>query len=187
MTDALPLADAARLVGSVSDNLATNVLLEHVGLSAVQSCARGYAPRGSTLLDVVRDERQERHAVTLSTGCASDWASVFQNLYLGEVHTAAVGRMVLDWLASGSDLSMVAVAFGLDPLSHGCGPDLGFSLWNKTGTDLGVRADIGVISRGTDYWVYSVICNWDPRDEDRRHLVLDAMRGIGVAIRAELT
>ena len=47
VTDQLPVADAAVLVGAVSDNLATNVLVDLLGLDAVQARARSMAPGGS--------------------------------------------------------------------------------------------------------------------------------------------
>ncbi len=55
--DRLPLVDVATLVGATSDNLATNVLVDLLGLDQVQRTAALVAPGGSTLHDVVRDQR----------------------------------------------------------------------------------------------------------------------------------
>jgi len=172
----LPVADAARLVGAVSDNWATNVLLDRVGLEGLPSGARG-----SALHDFVRDERGPEDPPTLSEGCAADWVDVFLGLPDG-------GR-VLDWISLGVDLSMVGSAFGLDPLAHQ-EPDRGVRLWSKTGTSEGVRADVGRVDIGGQGEVqataYAAICNWPPDGEDLRDEVLAAMRGIGGAIREPL-
>ena len=63
---------------------------------------------------------------------------------LGDAVSTSVSSQVLGWLATGVDLSMVGAAFGLDPLAHAV-PDRGISLHNKTGTDAGVRADVGLV------------------------------------------
>ncbi|MPY79376.1 MAG: hypothetical protein GEV04_12985 [Actinophytocola sp.] len=63
------------------------------------------------------------------------------------------GPLVLDWLATGFDLSMVASAFGLDPLAH-------------TDRDRGVRAN----------WRPS-------EHDQERDAVLAAMRGVGNLVR----
>lgn len=173
-TQRLPVADAARLVGAVSDNWATNVLLDRVGLETLP-----VGPCGSALHDYVRDERGPRHPPALSEGCAADWADAFLGL---------PGRSpVLDWIALGVDLSMVGSAFGLDPLAHQ-EPDRGVRLWSKTGTSEGVRADVGLVDidgRGAGRrTAYAAICNWPADGEDLRDEVLAAMRGIGDAILA---
>lgn len=185
-TDRLPVADVARLVGSVSDNLATNALIQLIGLEAVQARAARMAPGGSTLHDLVRDTRTPDTPATLSEGCASDWASVLRDLHRGAASGDPVGANVLDWLSAGADLSMVASAFGLDPLSHGSAADHGLRLWNKTGTDAGVRADVGVVELEGAACAYAVICNWNARDHGLRSAVLDTMREIGSAIRRSM-
>jgi beta-lactamase class A len=79
---------------------------------------------------------------------------------------------------------MVASAFGLDPLAHAGGADRGITLWNKTGTDSGVRADVGAVRHGTGTVAYAVICNWRAEDRaDPRDQVLAAMRAIGDLLR----
>src|SRR5690606_37577890 len=118
------------------------------------------APGGSTLLDRVRDVRTPEYPSALSVGCAADWVGVLAALAAGEVVDVAVSRLVLDWLGLGVDLSMVAGALGLDPLAH-AEPDRGLLLWHKTGTDAGVRADVGLVA-GERTVAYAVLCGWDP-------------------------
>ena len=72
-------------------------------------------------------------------------------------------------MATGTDLSMVASAFREDPLAHAQG------VRNKTGTDDGVRADVGY--RGD--LSYAVLANWDPAAGDATAEVMDGMRAIG--------
>ncbi len=169
--DVLPLVDVARLVGTVSDNWATNALLDLVGTEPVQECARRLAPGGSMLHDHVRDERGPEHPQTLSEGCASDWTAILP----------ALDPQVLEWLATSVDLSMVASAFGLDPLAHR--DDGRMLLRNKTGTSDGVRADVGLVDTPGHRRAYAAIANWDPHGPDLRDAVLAAMRGIGELVR----
>ena len=114
----LSVRDLCVLVGAVSDNLATNVLVRVVGLSAVaaRTAALGYTDSG--LLDRVRDERGPSHPPTLSVGTAADLSDLMGRLHGGEVVDREVSALVLRWLAANTDLSMVASAFDLDPLAH---------------------------------------------------------------------
>jgi beta-lactamase class A len=181
-TDQLPVADVAVLVGALSDNLATNVLIDLVGLEAVQARAARMAPGGSMLHDVVRDARTSQTPEKLSEGCASDWTTLFHDLHRSAAKGDRVSIDVLRWLSAGTDLSMVASTFGLDPLSHASGADGGVRLWNKTGTDTGVRADAGVVEVDGTVWTYAAICNWTGDAPGTRAQVLDAMSSIGAAI-----
>lgn len=182
----LAVTDVAALVGATSDNLATNVLLDLLGLERVQATAAGLAPGGSMLHDVVRDERTGADPPTLSSGCARDWARLFAALDRREVVSAEVSRRVLDWTALNADLSMVAAAFGLDPLSHAA-PDDGIRLWSKTGTDIGVRCEVGLVTRGDARVAYAVLCTWeDQHGPVARQHVLHTMREVGSQILAHL-
>ncbi|MFJ9391757.1 serine hydrolase [Nocardioides sp. NPDC101246] len=146
---ALTLNDCARLVGAVSDNLATNVLLGHVGLAPVQAVARRLAAGGSMLNDSVRDARGPGDAPMLSIGCAADWVAYFRTPH----------PTVMSWLAPSTDLSMVSAAFGLDPLAH-TDPAHDLRVWSKTGTDEGVRAEVGLLDVGGRRAAYAVICRF---------------------------
>jgi beta-lactamase class A len=174
---ALTLSDCARLVGAVSDNLATNVLLDHVGLAPVQAVARRLAAGGSMLNDSVRDVRRPEDPPMLSAGCAADWVAYFRTPH----------PTVLSWLAPSTDLSMVSAAFGLDPLAHTdpSATDLGdLQVWSKTGTDDGVRAEVGLLDIGGRQAAYAVICRFQGEvvpvlAQMRAYgtLILDALQG----------
>ncbi|MEI7054810.1 serine hydrolase [Nocardioides sp. CCNWLW239] len=182
---ALTVADCARLVGAVSDNLATNVLLDHVGLAPVQAVAARSAPGGSMLNDVVRDVRAPEDPPMLSIGCAADWVHYFRTPH----------PTVLSWLAPSTDLSMVSSAFGLDPLAHAepvpAGPADALQVWSKTGTDDGVRAEVGLLEVDGRRAAYAVICRFEGevvpvlrRMREYGTLLLDALRDGGSGLEA---
>lgn len=177
----LSLHDAAVLIGAVSDNLATNVALRRVGLQSVTGLAGQLGLTGFGLHDVVRDVRGPGDPATLSTAPASELTTFFCRLYRGEVVDPRTSEQVLRWLAAGTDLSMAASAFGLDPLAHDA-PDRGLRLWNKTGTDTGVRADAGVVVGPAGAVAYAFLAEWDG-DEGRRDAVLAGMRALGGMLR----
>lgn len=175
---ALPVADIAALIGSASDNLATNVLLRAVGVDAVRRRSESLGLRRTTLLDVVRNERGPDDAPQLSVGSTAELTWLFGALSRGEVVDPVTSQRVLGWLSLNSDLSMVASAFGLDPLAHRR-EDHGLLLVNKTGTDLGIRAEVGAFRGPRAGVAYSVIVQFDDSDLIARLRVLDAMRTVG--------
>jgi beta-lactamase class A len=178
---ALSVHDLCVLVGAVSDNLATNVLVRLVGLDTVAATTAALEYTDSALLDRVRDERGPADPPTLSVGTAADLADLMRRLHGHEVVDRDVSRTVLRWIGANTDLSMVASAFDLDPLAH-AEPDRGVRLVNKTGTIGSARADVGVVSGPRATVAYAVIANWSS-DHDRRDAVLADMRALGRDIR----
>jgi beta-lactamase class A len=181
---ALSVADLAVLVASVSDNLATNVLLRRLGIEAVRATTARLGLLATALHDRVRDARGAADPPMLSTGSAAELAGLLRAMSVGDAVSSAVSSQVLGWLATGVDLSMVGAAFGLDPLAHAA-PDRGISLHNKTGTDVGVRADVGLVGTSSSALAYAVLANW-PADEDHRDEVHAAMRRLGGQLRHRL-
>jgi beta-lactamase class A len=174
----LPVADLASLVGATSDNLATNVLLRQVGLQAVRARTESLGLLRTALLDLVRDSRGPDDAPQLSVGSTAELMWLFSGLARGEIVDSLTSSRVLGWLSLNSDLSMVASAFGLDPLSHR-GADHGLLLVNKTGTDSGVRAEAGVLRGPRSGVAYSVSVQFNDSGIAARLRVLDAMRTVG--------
>lgn len=179
--DALPAEDVAVLAASVSDNLATNVLLRQVGLDAVAQVGPSLGLDSLQLNDRVRDVRTPADPPTLSQGNALDLARFAALLATEDALEWAVLRR---WLAGGVDLSMVPGDLGLDPLAH-VDADRGIRVLGKTGTDAGVRADVGLLGAGSQVTAYAVVASWTPTSADPvRDDVLRAMRAVGAKIAA---
>lgn len=174
----LPVADLASLVGATSDNLATNVLLRQVGLQAVRARTESLGLMRTALLDLVRDSRGPDDAPQLSVGSTAELTWLFAALARGQVVDSLTSSRVLGWLSLNADLSMVASAFGLDPLSHR-GVDHGVLLVNKTGTDDGVRSEAGVLRGPRAAVSYAVSVQFNDSGMPARLRVLDAMRTVG--------
>ncbi|ERG64281.1 hypothetical protein L332_07420 [Agrococcus pavilionensis RW1] len=177
----LSACDAAMLVGAVSDNLATNVLLERIGLDAVERVRAELGIEGVRLHDRVRDRRGLEHPARLGTASATGLADLMARLATRTLRSAAVSDRVLGWLRHSVDLSMVASAFGKDPLSHGHGADLP-RLVNKTGTDAGVRVDTGLVVGARRTLAYAALASWQ-HEAAATDAVLTSMRVIGAELR----
>lgn len=160
--DVLPLEDVALLVASVSDNWATNVLALEVGLGS------------SGLLDLVRDQRGPADPPLLSVGNASAWTTLLGRLHRRESPGA---ERVLGWLASGVDHSLVLAAHAADPLV------VDATLVNKTGSDPGVRADVGLVTRGGRTLAFAAIAAFDP---SLTEVAVHDLRALGAVLRGSL-
>jgi beta-lactamase class A len=171
------IADLVRLTAAVSDNTATNVLLRRVGLDRVNRHAQTLGLRETTVLDRIREPRLPRHAPTFARGTARELAALATRV-AGHEDWA---RLMLGWLASNTDRSMVPASIPHDPEEADI-PDQTSAehLWvaNKTGTDTGTRADVGVV-RGARQVCYAVIGAARAGDE---YELVRAMRAIGVKI-----
>jgi beta-lactamase class A len=186
-SDRVPLVDLCALVGATSDNLATNALISVVGLPSVTAVAERLGLIHTRLHDAVRDVRPPGVPPQLSSGSAAELRLLCDELDSATQIATTTAAEVVTWLSTNCDLSMVASAFGLDPLAH-TQSDRGMRLWNKTGTNDGVRCDVGIVRIESATASYAVLANWQPAGphDPIRDQVLAAMRGIGDAIRITL-
>jgi beta-lactamase class A len=178
--------DLCLLIGAVSDNMATNILLRRLGLADVQRATRDLGFTESGLRDMVRLNRSQDDPLTLSVGNAAELCELVARLDAGTLHSAAVSEQVRRWLGVNTDLTMAAQAFHVDPLAH-TEPDHGFELWNKTGTISDARIDVGCVGHSASGRKvgYAVLANWI-WGEDHRDPVLEAMHRVGLEIRRHL-
>ena len=183
-----PVLDLCRFVGAVSDNLATNMLIRHVGLDRIDELTRRLDIASCRLHDTVRDVRTADEPPFLSTGSSAELADLARRIRIGHAISPTVSEALVELLRLNTDLSMVAAAFGLDPLAH-ADEDIGLRLFNKTGTQTGTRADVGCVETTVaGEWrvvSYAVIARFDDSPSKRRN-VLGAMRAVGERILAQL-
>jgi beta-lactamase class A len=126
----------------------------------------------------VRDIRGPDDAPQLSVGSTAELSWLFGALYRGQVVDAPTSQRVLGWLSLNTDLSLVASAFGLDPLAHRT-VDHGIQLVNKTGSDAGVRSEAGILHGPRSAVAYAVTVQFRDDSLARRLRVLDALRTVG--------
>lgn len=181
------VADAALLIGAVSDNLATNALLARCGLDAVRAVATQLGYAHTSLHDFIRNERTPDLPWTPSYGTAAELADLMLRLSTGSIISPAVSAQVLQWLAAGTDTSMVAAGLLLDPLAHDEPEYQQIQLQHKTGTTSFARVDIGHVSGPAGAVAYAVAANWKDATADLRAPVLDVMVAIGEQVRARVT
>lgn len=166
------LSDLARLTAAVSDNTATNALLRRVGLDRIAATATRLGLDHTRVLDRVREPRLPEHPPAFAVGTARELAEL--------AGLGAQDNQVLEWMAACTDRGMVAAAIPHDPEDSSVRevPVPGLWVANKTGTDVGVRCDVGVV-RGARQVCYAVLTRCAP---GREFEMVQAMRAIGAHI-----
>ena len=122
-------------------------------------------------------------------------SALMSRLATGTAANAEADRLVRQWLSANVDQSMVGSALveqgGLDPIAHHVSLGGAPLLWNKTGTDTGVRADVGGVTVGDRSVTWAAIANWEPATGTSLEpltvwAVLRGMRHIGERVLAAL-
>ena len=174
----LPVGDLAAIVAATADGLATNVLLERVGLESVRHRAEGLGMHRTVFLDSARDHRGPDDAPDLAVGSTGELAELFRRIALEDVVDPASSQRLQHWLSLAGDLSLVSSAFGLDPLAHR-EADHETLLINATGSGDGIRAEAGALRGRARAVAYAVTARFDDTGLDARLRVIEAMRAVG--------
>jgi len=154
------------------------VLLRQVGLASVRARTESLGLARTALLDLVRDHRGPDDAPQLSVGSTAELAWLFGALARSEIVDPLTSQRVMGWLSLSSDLSLVASAFGLNPLAHR-GVDHSTLLVNKTGSDVGIRSEAGALRGSRSSVAYAVTVQFDDDGLPARLRMLEAMRSVG--------
>jgi beta-lactamase class A len=189
--DELSVADVARLIFMSSDNLGSNVLLSQFKLERVRAFRSELGLTQTALLDIVRDTRGPEDPDTLSCGTAAELCDFMTRIARNELVSPALSRWLRDGLSLNMDLSMVPSPLCLDPLAHagdakGTGGRPKTLIANKTGTDDGVRADVGILGLESRTVAYAAVCNFDEGKTSVR-AVMEGMHVVGRELGCKLT
>ena len=127
------VGDLALLTAAVSDNTATNALLRRVGLDRVNAAAAALGLTRTRLLDRIREPRTPADPPTFALGTARELAGLASLVGGG----AGWQVQLREWMLANTDHGLVPAL-----LRH----DLEAAwLANKTGTDEGIRTDVGLM------------------------------------------
>jgi beta-lactamase class A len=130
----LTIDDHTYLMISISDNTTSNILIDQVGLEAVQEVCREYATEG-TMLGRKFFGRAAQGKEIENTVTARGLATLLRNIIEGEVASAEMTAWMKDLLGKQQHRSRLARALGWDTEPWYGG---------KTGTIIGVTNDCGV-------------------------------------------
>ncbi|MGW4641764.1 serine hydrolase [Sphaerisporangium sp. NPDC004334] len=172
-----PVADLALLTAAVSDNIATNALLRRVGLDRVAEESRALGLRRTRVLDRIREPRLPTDPPAFAVGTAGELARFAASLDGREEWT----RLMLGWLAHNTDRSLVPALLPHDSEDRRpatTAPPGTVWVANKTGTDDGVRADVGVMV-GDRRIGYAVLASGPPGSD---HELVTRVRAAGIGI-----
>ncbi|WP_308249995.1 serine hydrolase [Sphaerisporangium fuscum] len=144
------VGDLALLTAAVSDNTATNALLRRLGLDRVDDTARDLGFVRTRILDRIREPRLPQHPPTFAVGTAAELARFATRLAGGDSGPdAGWTGLLLRWMAHNTDRSLVPALLPHEPEDREPPPAAAppGTVWvaNKTGTDAGVRTDVGVL------------------------------------------
>lgn len=172
------VGDLAVLIASVSDNTATNALLRRLGLDRVAEDAAALGFARTRILDRIREPRLPAHPPAFAVGTAGELARFAAGLDGRREWT----RLMLDWMAHNTDRSLVPALLPHEPEDREVPASVPPGrVWvaNKTGTDAGVRADVGVMIGSGRRIGYAVLANGPCGDE---HALVESVRQAGLAI-----
>lgn len=176
---ALATVDLAVLAAAAGDALATNALIDRVGLDAVRARLETMGLARTALLDRFRDRRGPDDAPQVALSNARELAALFSSLVNSDAVSAAVSTQVAEWLSRNQDLSLAASAMGLDPFAHDDDPR-GLLFLNKTGRGDGIRAEAGVVAGPRAGVAYALLVGFDDLSVAHRLRAHDAFRVFGV-------
>ncbi|MFG1946502.1 serine hydrolase [Nonomuraea sp. NPDC048826] len=144
------VGDLALLTAAVSDNTATNALLRRVGLDRVNATGAALGLTRTRLLDRIREPRGPEHPPAFALGTARELAG------LAALVAGPEGWQVLmrRWMRANTDHGLVPAFVWHDPEAG--------RLANKTGTDDGVRADVGLLGP----LAYAVLASGPPGSDE---------------------
>uniref|UniRef100_UPI000AFB4254 serine hydrolase n=1 Tax=Nonomuraea sp. SBT364 TaxID=1580530 RepID=UPI000AFB4254 len=153
------VGDLALLTAAVSDNTATNALLRRIGLDRVNAAGAALGLTRTRLLDRIREPRGPGHPATFAIGTAGELAGLAGRL------AGPDGWQVLmrEWMLANTDHGLVPALMWHDPE--------GTRIANKTGTDDGIRTDVGLMGP----LAYAVLAGGPPgSDQHLAHAVRQA-------------
>ncbi|GGO07712.1 serine hydrolase [Microbispora bryophytorum] len=171
--------DLALLTAAVSDNTATNALLRRLGLGRVDAAAAALGLTRTRIHDMIREPRLPEHPPAFASGTARELAGLMRSLAHGREPWQ---RLLLGWMAHNTDRALVPALLPHEPEDRDPPEILPYAagVWvaNKTGTDAGTRAEVGVMA-GARWEGYAVLAHGPA---GREHALVQAIRQAGLAI-----
>lgn len=147
----LRVKDAATFMIIVSDNIATNMLIDYLGLATINRCIKGLGCMDTVLHNPIHFDQYDR----LGTSTPKDYASIFIRLAKGELISPKADQMMLEILKKQHYNSMITKDFPPYFMDSDNTDDILFSVASKSGSMDRCRNDGGIVF--TPYGPYVIV------------------------------
>lgn len=147
----LRVRDAAVFMIIVSDNIATNMLIDYLGLDTINRCIKGLGCKDTVLYNPIHFNQYRR----LGTSTPRDYAGIFIRLAKGELISPEADRQMLDIFKKQHYNSMITKDFPPYFMDSDNTDDVLISVASKSGSMDGCRNDGGVVF--TPYGPYVIV------------------------------
>ncbi len=147
----LRVKDAATLMIIVSDNIATNMMIDYLGLDTINACIERLGCRDTRLHNPIDFERYER----LGTTTPADYASIFTRLAKGGLIGPEADRKMIEILKKQHYNSMITGNFPPVYMDSDNTDDILIEVASKSGSMDACRNDGGIIY--TPYGPYVLV------------------------------
>ncbi len=147
----LRVKDAATLMIIVSDNIATNMMIDYLGIAAINACIKRLGCRDTVLHNPIDFEQYEM----LGTTTPADYAGVFVRLAKGELISEKADRQMVEILKKQHYNSMLAGNFPPVYMDADNTDDILIEVASKSGSMDACRNDGGIIY--TPYGPYVLV------------------------------
>jgi beta-lactamase class A len=166
-TSAVSLRDLAALMMVVSDNTATNILIERVGQARVNETMQGLGFERTRLLRRMIQPQEERRGVE-NVSTAREMAGLLEQLYRGKLLDERHTALAIELLKNEK----------YDPTAMGRGLPAGVALASKPGSLPGVRCESGIVLLEGRPYVLSVMTTYAADDAAAERAIAEVSRRV---------
>jgi len=166
-TSAVSLRDLAALMMAVSDNSATNLLIDRVGQARVNETLQSLGLERTRLLRrMIQPEEERRGVENVST--AREMASLLEQLYRGKLLDERHTALALELMKNAKD----------ETTPMGRGLPAGVALASKPGSLPGVRCESGIVLLEGRPYVLSVMTTYAADDAAAEGTITEVSRRV---------
>ncbi len=147
----LRVKDAAALMIIVSDNIATNMIIDYLGLDTINRCIKALGCKDTVLYNPLHFEKYDR----LGTSTPRDYASIFTRLAKGELISRPADGKMLEIFKKQHYNSMITKDFPAVYMDSDNTDDILITVASKSGSMDACRNDGGLVF--TPYGPYVIV------------------------------